>query len=84
VGMSFLPRGSGVVTRRPLELRLIHVKNPLDKPYGIFEVDKSKKYTSFDQIREKIQSLTDEVCGGGKGIVDSPIVLSVYSNSCPD
>jgi hypothetical protein len=25
VGMDFLPRGSGVVTRRPLELRLVHV-----------------------------------------------------------
>lgn len=25
VGLDFLPRGSGVVTRRPLELRLIHV-----------------------------------------------------------
>ena len=25
VGMDFLPRGDGVVTRRPLELRLVHV-----------------------------------------------------------
>ena len=25
VGLDFLPRGSGVVTRRPLELRLVHV-----------------------------------------------------------
>lgn len=24
VGLDFLPRGSGVVTRRPLELRLVH------------------------------------------------------------
>jgi len=82
--MNFLPRGSGVVTRRPLELRLVHVKNKLDNPYGIFEVDKNKKYDNFDHIREKIQSLTDEVCGGGKGIIDNPIVLTVYSNSCPD
>lgn len=27
VGMDFLPRGSGVVTRRPLELRLVHVED---------------------------------------------------------
>ena len=26
VGLDFLPRGSGVVTRRPLELRLKHVQ----------------------------------------------------------
>lgn len=25
VGLDFLPRGSGVVTRRPLELRLVHL-----------------------------------------------------------
>jgi len=25
VGLDFLPRGSGVVTRRPLEMRLVHV-----------------------------------------------------------
>jgi len=25
VGLDFLPRGSGVVTRRPLELRLVHI-----------------------------------------------------------
>lgn len=24
VGMDFLPRGEGIVTRRPLELRLVH------------------------------------------------------------
>lgn len=28
VGMNFLPRGSGVVTRRPLELRLVHLPDP--------------------------------------------------------
>jgi len=27
VGLDFLPRGSGVVTRRPLELRLVHTPN---------------------------------------------------------
>ena len=38
VGMDFLPRGSGVVTRRPLELRLVHTDDPNAKPYGIFSV----------------------------------------------
>jgi|688.fasta_scaffold1617505_1 dynamin 1-like protein len=27
VGLDFLPRGSGVVTRRPLELRMVHLTN---------------------------------------------------------
>jgi len=49
--MNFLPRGSGVVTRRPLEMRLVHEKNKLDSPYGVFDiVDKTKKYTNFHEI----------------------------------
>jgi GTP-binding protein EngB required for normal cell division len=85
VGMDFLPRGDGVVTRRPLELRLVHVPHGQnDKPYGVFERYKDKKFFNFDEIRDTINKLTDEVCGVSKGIVDSPIVLTVYSYSCPD
>ena len=28
--------------------------------------------------------LTDRVCGKSKDIVDKPIVLNVYSHTCPD
>jgi vacuolar protein sorting-associated protein 1 len=31
VGIDFLPRGEGVVTRRPLELRLVHVAQSNEK-----------------------------------------------------
>ena len=31
-----------------------------------------------------INQLTDEVAGATKGIVDSPITLTVYAHSCPD
>lgn len=39
VGIDFLPRGDGVVTRRPLELRLIRMKDTGSKvpPYAVFE-----------------------------------------------
>lgn len=36
VGYDFLPRGEGVVTRRPCELRLVHAID-VDEAYGIFE-----------------------------------------------
>jgi hypothetical protein len=36
-GMNFLPRGSGIVTRRPLELRMIKSNNEV--PYFTFPVD---------------------------------------------
>lgn len=76
VGMDFLPRGSGVVTRRPLELRLVHVDNQQAKPYGVFSVDPNQQYFDFDKIRLKIEELTDKVAGTKKGIVDDPIKLT--------
>lgn len=84
VGLNFLPRGSGVVTRRPLELRLIRSKDPNEKPYGQFKVEPNIKYTDFNKIRLKIEALTDELCGSNKNIVDDPIVLQVFSPNCPD
>ena len=35
VGLDFLPRGDGVCTRRPLELRLNHLNEKV-KPWAIF------------------------------------------------
>lgn len=86
------------MTRRPLELRLVHVEdrklsiNPAEaKPYGIFSVEPNTNYTDFDKIRLKIEELTDKVAGTKKGIVDDPIKLTsklsinlVFSPECPD
>mmetsp|Transcript_35812 Transcript_35812/g.41776 ORF Transcript_35812/g.41776 Transcript_35812/m.41776 type:complete len:789 (+) Transcript_35812:42-2408(+) len=83
VGIDFLPRGEGVVTRRPLELRLVHTPG-LKEPYGMFEQVKGAKFTDFNKVREKINQLTDEVAGKNKGIIDDPIILTVYAESCPD
>ena len=82
VGLDFLPRGDGVVTRRPLELRLCHINS--GEPWAIFEERKGTKFTDFVKVRETIEALTDEVCKTDKNIVDKPIVLNVYSQTCPD
>ena len=82
VGLDFLPRGDGVVTRRPLELRLNHINS--GEPWAIFEERKGTKFTDFIKVRETIEALTDEVCKKNKNIVDKPIVLNVYSKTCPD
>ncbi|CAA9988476.1 dynamin-like protein, putative [Plasmodium knowlesi strain H] len=85
VGLDFLPRGEGIVTRRPIEFRLIHIKEDSEiKHWAIFEDDKSKKFTDFNKVREHINNLTDELAGKNKGIIDEPIVLNIYSTSCPD
>ena len=82
VGLDFLPRGDGVVTRRPLELRLCHINS--GQPWAIFEERKGVKFTDFVKVRETIEALTDEVCKTNKNIIDKPIVLNVYSQTCPD
>ena len=82
VGLDFLPRGDGVVTRRPLELRLCHINS--GEPWAIFEERKGTKFTDFIKVRETIEALTDEVCKSNKNIIDKPIVLNVYSQTCPD
>lgn len=38
----------------------------------------------FLKVKETINLLTDQVAGTNKGIVDKPIVLTIYSPSCPD
>ncbi|XP_018320820.1 dynamin [Agrilus planipennis] len=75
VGKDFLPRGSGIVTRRPLILQLI---NSISE-YGEFLHCKGKKFVDFDEIRREIESETDRITGSNKGISNVPINLRVYS-----
>ena len=82
VGLDFLPRGEGVVTRRPLELRLNHINS--GEPYAIFEEKKDMNFTDFSKIKKTIEELTDKECSSGKNISAKPIILKVYSSTCPD
>nr|XP_033781416.1 dynamin-2 isoform X7 [Geotrypetes seraphini] len=75
VGRDFLPRGSGIVTRRPLVLQLIFSKTE----YAEFLHCKSKKFTDFDEVRQEIEAETDRATGTNKGISPVPINLRVYS-----
>ncbi|KAJ8390040.1 hypothetical protein AAFF_G00112010 [Aldrovandia affinis] len=71
VGKDFLPRGSGIVTRRPLVLQLIH--SPTE--FAEFLHCKGKKFTDFDEVRQEIEAETDRITGQNKGI-------SLYPSTC--
>ena len=43
-----------------------------------------KKFTDFSKVKKQIDHLTDKVAGKNKGIVDIPLVLSIYSKDTPD
>ncbi|KAM9746272.1 dynamin-2 isoform 2-T2 [Menidia menidia] len=75
VGRDFLPRGSGIVTRRPLILQLVNNK----AEYAEFLHCKGKKFVDFDEVRAEIEAETDRITGSNKGISPIPINLRVYS-----
>ena len=83
VGKDFLPRGSGIVTRRPLVLQLVQSKQG-SKEYGQFLHKMNDKFYSFDVIREEIEAETHRSLGGGKAVSPEPIHLTIYSPDVPN
>jgi len=93
VGRSILPRGTGIVTRRPLILQLVYT--PKDdrvhrsaergtiehEEWAEFLHTKNKVFTDWDDVRREIERETDAVAGSNKGICPDPIPLKFYSTS---
>eukprot|EP01038_Epipyxis_sp_PR26KG_P014828 gene14828-19921_t len=82
VGRDFLPRGSGVVTRRPLVLQLFTTKSSGEKEgeeWGEFLHLPGNKFFDFSEIRLEIQRETDRVTGKNKGISNKSINLKIFS-----
>ncbi|KYO36553.1 dynamin-1-like protein isoform X4 [Alligator mississippiensis] len=91
VGRDLLPRGTGIITRRPLILQLVHVslddsrkttgdENGVDaEEWGKFLHTKNKIYTDFEEIRQEIESETERISGNNKGISPEPIHLKIFS-----
>ncbi|XP_023004962.1 dynamin-related protein 5A isoform X1 [Cucurbita maxima] len=77
VGKDFLPRGAGIVTRRPLVLQLHRIDE--GKEYGEFMHLPRKKFTDFAALRKEISDETDRETGRSKQISSVPIHLSIYS-----
>lgn len=80
VGKDFLPRGAGIVTRRPLILQLIHIEDK-DSPFrsaeeGTMKLEewakflhtKNKVYTDFIEVRREIELETERMSGTNKQI----------------
>jgi dynamin 1-like protein len=87
VGRDFLPRGTGIVTRRPLILQLIHRpkstsedghKEEFDE-WGEFLHMPGQKLSDFNRIRQEIVKDTDLKTGKNAGISPQPINLRIYS-----
>lgn len=94
VGRDFLPRGSGIVTRRPLILQLINIptedgSNSVEPhspeavaehpEFGEFLHQPGRRYYDFHEIRREIEAETARIAGNNKGINRAPINLKIYS-----
>ncbi|KIK03826.1 hypothetical protein K443DRAFT_676483 [Laccaria amethystina LaAM-08-1] len=93
VGRDFLPRGTGIVTRRPLVLQLINRSavpgaNGVDKgtdkaanpdEWGEFLHLPGEKFYDFTKIRDEIVRDTEAKTGKNAGISPQPINLRIFS-----
>uniref|UniRef100_A0A8D2J390 Dynamin-1-like protein n=1 Tax=Varanus komodoensis TaxID=61221 RepID=A0A8D2J390_VARKO len=81
VGRDFLPRGSGIVTRRPLILQLVHVAT-LEERKRTASRESGKgdagNFLEFE-IRQEIEIETERTTGTNKGISPEPLYLKIYS-----
>jgi len=81
VGRDFLPRGTGIVTRRPLLLQLVHTPASGAGPHewGEFRHLPDRKFADFGEIRAEIAAETERALGRSKKVSSEPIRLRIYS-----
>lgn len=79
IGEDFLPKGAGIVTRRPVIVQLFHQEEG-KTIYAEFSHRKGETFTDFKAVRQEIESDTERVAGSNKGISQLPIVLKIYSH----
>lgn len=80
VGRDFLPRGAGIVTRRPLILQL---RKEDTEEWGEFGHIPGERFSDFREILKEIESATRDVTGE-RGISSAPINLKIHSSKVVD
>ncbi|WAQ87598.1 hypothetical protein PtA15_8A502 [Puccinia triticina] len=87
VGHEFLPKGNNMVTRRPLELTLIHTpqtaSNPHVKDYVECPQFGPGQFDDFREVQRRLTRLNQEV-PDSIAVDDQPIHMRVYSPNVPD
>lgn len=82
VGHEFLPKGSNMITRRPIELTLVNTPDA-QAEYGEFPALGLGKITDFSSIQRTLTELNLAV-PATDCVSDDPIQLSIYSPNVPD
>uniref|UniRef100_A0A3B3BJE5 Interferon-induced GTP-binding protein Mx n=1 Tax=Oryzias melastigma TaxID=30732 RepID=A0A3B3BJE5_ORYME len=79
-----LPRGSGIVTRCPLELKMKRKKEGEDWYGKISYQDREEELDDPTTVEKKIREAQDDMAGVGLGISDELISLEIASPDVPD
>ena len=82
VGKDFLPRGKGIVTRRPLIMQLKNLKS--NKEYAEFGHLPNQIFEDFSNVLIEIEKDTVRIAGNKKGISSEPILLKIFSPKVTD
>ena len=82
VGKDFLPRGNGIVTRRPLILQLKNASG--NKEWAEFLHLGKEKFEDFSKVLLEIEKETFRIAGINKGISSEPIILKIFSPNLVD
>ncbi|KAL4208246.1 P-loop containing nucleoside triphosphate hydrolase protein [Rhizopus microsporus] len=82
VGHEFLPKGNNMVTRRPIELTLIHTPDQKEE-YGEFPELGLGKIFDFKKIQKTLVDMNLAV-SEAECVSEKPIELRIYSPNVPD
>ena len=78
IGKEILPRGTGIVTRRPIILQAYNI--PKDQgEYFEFTHKKGETFKDYETVRRELENEMSRVCGQNKGISSMPIVVRIFS-----
>lgn len=82
VGHEFLPKGSNMVTRRPIELTLVNTPGSAEE-YGEFPDLGLRRISDFSSIQRTLTELNMAV-SDAECVSDDPIHLTIFSPNVPD
>jgi len=76
-GKDFLPRGQGIVTRRPVIIqKLVDSSSPAD--YALLDQYPNKRITDFEFVRNYLQEKMNEAARTDLGVATEPVVVKIF------
>ncbi|KAL4502359.1 hypothetical protein ABPG72_011946 [Tetrahymena utriculariae] len=82
IGKDFLPRGKGIVTRRPIEIQLTNIAS--GEEYAEILDRKGEKVTDMEVLTKLIEDETEKVAGKQKGVSGVPLKIRFFSKNVVD